>query len=244
MAEKAPLPQSLEIHPGITLLDLGVIVDSKTMVISDTHVGYEESLQKQGVLLPRFQLKDMLDRLEAMIEVARPETIVISGDVKDEFGTISDTEWRDTLHLLDFLSERCKRLVLVKGNHDTILDPIARRADVEIMESFTVGDVFICHGDRILESDAPIIIIGHQHPAVTLSQGGRTEKYKCFLWGKHKKSRLLVLPSFHPITEGQDLFTGKVFSPYLKKGFARFSVYVAGREILDFGKASGLAKLT
>ena len=46
----------MEIAKGIEIIDLGLYIKKhKLLVFADFHIGYEESLNKQGVLIPRFQ---------------------------------------------------------------------------------------------------------------------------------------------------------------------------------------------
>ena len=110
----------MEILPGIQIIDLGLyLIKSKTLVIADFHIGYEEEMNKKGVLVPHFQYKDVIDRLEMIFSKAKAdnkaiETIVINGDLKHEFGTISKQEWKETMRLIDYLERKCKKLVLIK----------------------------------------------------------------------------------------------------------------------------------
>ena len=39
----------------LELIDLGIYIKKfKALVIADTHIGYEESLNKQGIFIPKF----------------------------------------------------------------------------------------------------------------------------------------------------------------------------------------------
>jgi len=222
-----------------------------SLIISDTHIGYEEAFNKQGIFIPRFQFREILSRLESILNKAdektgKIETFIINGDVKHEFGTISQTEWRHTLGLLDFVSKRCKKIVLVKGNHDKILGPIAERRDVEIVESFVIENkgkrILIVHGDKIPKEmpKCNTIIIGHQHPAILLRDGVRAELYKCFLRGKFRKKDLIVLPAFTPVSEGTDILKGEILTDFLQGDIEDFIVYPVADEVYEFGKIRDL----
>ena len=170
----------------IKMIDLALYLPAhKALVIADSHIGYEESLQRQGVMVPMMQLKDILKRLGNILSKVEVEQIIFNGDIKHEFGRISRQEWKETFELLDFLQKHSK-VVLVKGNHDTILGPLAMRKNLEIRDYAVLGDVFITHGHKNYEipKEVKTVIIGHEHPAITLHEGGRYEKYKCFLIGK------------------------------------------------------------
>ena len=87
------------ISPGIEIVDLGLFFSKeKVLVISDIHVGYEEYLNKLGVLVPRFQFQELVKKLENIFKkTGKLEKIIVNGDLKHEFGTISEQEWRETL---------------------------------------------------------------------------------------------------------------------------------------------------
>ena len=232
----------MHLSKSLEIIDLGLFVKKKVLVFADFHIGFEESLNKQGVMVPRFQFKDVIERLEKIMKKIKPETIVINGDLKHEFGTISDQEWRETLNLADFLTKHCKKLVLTKGNHDKILGPIAKKRNIDVVDKFEIDDILIMHGDRIPKdiSKYKTIIIGHEHPAVLIHEGKRAEKFKCFLVGKYKGKNLIVQPSFNLVTEGTDVLMDETLSPFLKQKLGNFDVYVVGDYIYEFGKLKNL----
>jgi uncharacterized protein len=234
----------MQISKGIDIVDLGLKI-GRTLVIGDLHIGYEESLNKQGVMVPRFQFKDMYARLDAMIKKAKPETIVVNGDIKHEFGRISEQEWRETLKTLDLLIKNSKKVVLVKGNHDKILGPIAKKRDIEIVQDYTINDdTMILHGDKETKFPSRIkrIIIGHEHPAVSIKEGPRSEIFKCFLKGRYKGKELIVLPSFNLVTEGTDILKDRILSPFLKQDLDDFDVFIVSDKVYGFGKLKNLRK--
>ncbi len=218
------------------------IEDLNTLVIGDAHLGYEESLNKQGVLIPKFQFKEIMERLKKIIDDTNPETIIVVGDLKHEFGTISNEEWRDTLDFIDLLQENAE-LILIKGNHDTILEPIAEKKDVEIHDHYTIGEYYFCHGHKIPEDlefqNASTIIIGHEHPAIGLKDGPRVETYKCFLKGKNQDKEIIVLPSLSTLPKGTDVLKEQIQSPFLKD-LSNFKAFIVEDEVYDFGKIKEL----
>jgi len=233
----------MEIHPGIAIVDLALYLKKHdTLVIADLHIGFEEALMKQGVLVPRFQYKDMIDRLEQIFARVHPKTVVLNGDLKHEFGAITRQEWKETMRLFDYLSRKCKEIIVVKGNHDPNIAPLTRKKAIKVMDELVLGDIAIVHGDSAPKAKAKVILMGHEHPAVSLREKTRREKYKCFIKGKYKKSVLIVQPSFNVCVEGSDVTAGKVLSPLIKN-IEDFDVYVvddAQKKILAFGKVSGL----
>jgi len=214
-----------------------------TLIIADLHIGYEEMLNEKGILVPRTQFKEMKKELEILLEQTRPRRIIINGDLKHEFGKISHQEWHETNEILDLLLSYAK-VILVKGNHDTILQPIAEKRGLEIMQFYHVKEICILHGDKIISNletnKAKILIIGHEHPAISLTEEFKKEKYKCFLLGKWKEQKLIVMPSFFSITEGTDINNEKLLSPYLHQDIDNFDVFIIGDQVYKFGKLKKL----
>ncbi|MEM2916244.1 MAG: metallophosphoesterase, partial [Candidatus Woesearchaeota archaeon] len=212
-------------------------------VLSDLHIGFEEFLMKQGVLVPRFHYKDIIDRLEQVFSKARPKVIVLNGDLKHEFGGTSRQEWKETMRLFDYLQRKCEQIVIVKGNHDPSLGPLANKKEIQIVPELKLGNILVCHGDSMPKTkDAEVIIMGHIHPAVSLRDNGRVERFKCFLKGKCGKSTLIIQPSFHPSVEGSDVTKEKVTCP-LVSDFSDFEVFVvddARKKVLGFGRVRDL----
>lgn len=231
----------MEIEKGIKIRNLLLEVKN-TLIISDLHIGFEEALAKQGILVPKFHFRDVVDSLNKSLK--KVKTIIINGDLKHEFGTISEQEWRETLKVLDLLSKYCEKIVLIRGNHDTILGPIAKKRNLEIVDHVMIGDAYICHGDKIHRDNdfkkAKIVIIAHEHPAISLREKTKVEKYKCFLKGKYRDKTLIVQPSFNPLMEGTDILKEKTLSPFLKQNLNNFDVFVVADKIYDFGKIKDL----
>lgn len=240
----------MKILPNIQIVDLALYCD-KTLIIADVHIGYEEALNKQGVLVPRLQFEEIVKRVESIfktLENKKIERIVVNGDLKHEFGTISEQEWRNTLKFIDVLTKHCNELILIKGNHDNILGPIAKKRNVTIQDFYVTKSkkILVVHGNKIPDKeilkDVSTIIIGHEHPAVSLKDGARVEQFKCFLKGKYKGKKLIVQPSFNTIVEGTDILRDDILSPFLQQNLDEFDVFVVEDKVYEFGRVRGLRK--
>ncbi len=225
----------------IEIVDLGLLIKD-TLIISDIHIGYEEELNKKGIMIPRLSFSDISNKIKKILNKVKIKKIVITGDLKHEFGKISDQEWRDTLKFVDILMEN-NELILIKGNHDKTLDIIAKKRKVTLVDKYIIDDVLLLHGDEIIDIPTKIktIVIGHEHPAIALKEDRRVEKFKCFLRGKYKNKNLIVLPSFNPVTIGTDILTQNLLSPFLRQDLREFNVYIVSNGVYDFGKVKNLS---
>ena len=234
----------MEISKEIEIIETSLwLKKEKILIINDLHIGYEEALHKKGILVPKFQIKEIINRMETILNEVTPNIIIINGDLKHEFGRVLNQEWKEVLQFLDFLSLKCPEIIIIKGNHDPIIKTIADRRNIKIVTKYQTDDILIVHGDQLVETSAKRIIIGHEHPAITLREQGKREKFKCFLKGKWNRKELIAVPSFNPLLEGTDILKEQVLSPYLDK-LSSFKVYIVDNgNIFPFGKVKDIQKI-
>ncbi len=167
------------------------------------------------------------------------------GDLKHEFGQISGQEWREVKEVLDFFKKNSKKVVLIKGNHDITLKPIAEKKELEIKDYYIKERVCFLHGHKLfpecLDKKVGVFVMGHRHPAVVLADRYKREKYKCFLAGKWKNKEIIILPSFFPFIEGSNIIINykenKLFIS--KRNSKKFEVCIVapvGEKAYKFGK--------
>lgn len=218
----------------------------RVLVIGDLHLGYEESMNRKGVMIARGMFNEMISEMNKIFEkIGKVDLVVLLGDVKHDFSTILKQESNDFMKLFDYLQEKCKEVVIVKGNHDSILEPIARRNGIVLKNHFVFEDVCFLHGDKdyeeIYDKKIRYWIVGHAHPAIKLSDGNKVEKYKCFLVGQYKKKEIIIVPSFFGLIEGSDPRENNLG---LAWNFAlnKFNVKIVSDnlKVLDFGKLKKL----
>jgi len=194
----------------IRFLENSLLINNEIFVLGDIHIGFEEHISTSGLL--RIQMKDIFNDLKDIFKKLEKENIklkkiIILGDLKHEFGGISESEWRDVLKFLDYLGKKTKEIILIKGNHDNIIGPIAKKRKVKLKNYYKYKDICFIHGNKEYKGclDSKILIMGHLHPSVTLSDNYKKERYKCFLKGKWKKKEVYILPSFSSISFGYDI---------------------------------------
>jgi len=246
---------SLTISKSTTIIGLGIYLENLgILIVTDLHLGYEEVLAEQGVHLPRSQYYKIKNMLNKLIDHLSPETIVLLGDVKHEFGEATRQEWVEVIDLMKFLKSATREVYVVRGNHDNFLIPILRRERVPLLEpGMELGDFFLIHGHKrveLSEVSAKRLIMGHEHPAVAIRDDlGVKHKFKCFLKGDFKGRELIVLPALSPLMPGSEvnlLPTGKLLSPILRESMLEnFRVFISDPEIgiYDFGELKYLSSL-
>jgi uncharacterized protein len=203
------------------------------LVVGDLHLGYEESLNRSGILVTRKMFEEMIKYFDSVFEeLERRERedgkerkvneVVLLGDVKHGFGKGNKQEWGEVLELFDYFIGKMNKgrgfgdgkIIVVKGNHDNYIVNIAGRRKVDVKYYYVVGDgknkIAFLHGNRKVEEiegkEINKWVMGHGHPAVRLKdeKTGKEEMYKCFLEGRWKGREIVIVPSFVDYKEGTD----------------------------------------
>lgn len=222
------------------------------LVIGDLHIGFEHMLQQSGVLIPERQVADIIEDLNNIINKIKSKNqslkkIIFIGDIKHIFSY----EWKEKSNfkkILEFLKKHVAedKIIFIKGNHDTM------NLGLNFKDYHIEGDVFFTHGHKsfpeMFDEKIKIIVAGHLHPAVVLSDdsGVKKEAYKCFLEGEYKGKTFIVLPSFLGFVEGtlvneyeEDYVESFFIVP--KKAIMKFKIRAVGEDgVYEFGKIEDL----
>lgn len=246
--------RSVLLAPGLELIDLALFLPKeRALAIADIHLGIEDALRDEGVLVPLSNFSHVQYRLERIFHKLRVtpseplQKIIINGDLRHQFGPLSRVEHRESKEFLRWLARWTERIVLIEGNHDGSLRQFASER-VTVTKSYSEGGCWFVHGDE--SSPLPSsragegpgvrawIVIGHEHPAIGLRDPvtQRVEVYKCFLVGKSQGRNLLVLPSFNQLVRGSDLLKEQPLSPLVSQ-LEDFFVYPVSDDgcIYEFG---------
>lgn len=219
----------------------------KILVVGDLHIGYEQALNESGVYIGREMYKEMIDYFDKLFEkIGKVDEIVLLGDVKHVFGNITGQEWGEMLSLFDYFEKKSSKIVIVKGNHDKIIEPIVKkRKNVESCDYYVYEEFAFVHGDRdfeeIYDKNLKYWIMGHGHPAVKIKEGVKIEKYKAFLVGEYKGREVIIVPSFLEANIGSDPRENNLYLAW-DFNLEKFNVKIVSEdlEVLDFGKLKKL----
>lgn len=211
---------------------------AETLVVADVHVGRAAA---SAVDFPLGERPDLRSRLRESIDVYDPEEVVFAGDVLHRFDAVPATA-RETL---DSLVACCRaagaRPVLVRGNHDAMLDAVE---GIPVRDTYRVGDALVCHGHERPDAAADRYVVGHDHPAVEIE--GR--KRPCFLYGEGVAdgADLLVLPAFNRLAAGvtvNELRASDFQSPLVDDADALRPLVYDDDEVLTFPPLGRLRRL-
>jgi putative SbcD/Mre11-related phosphoesterase len=224
------------------------------LVIGDLHLGFEYSLQQSGILVPERQVEEIKKDLEKIFREIKNKKfklkkIVFIGDIKHSF-SYKKKEKNYFDEVIKFLKKYVleKNIIFIRGNHDTIDYSFGDK----LKDYFIYKEIAFCHGHKIFPEifveKIKIIVMGHLHPSIILSdkKNIKKEKYKCFLVGKFKKKKIIILPSFLATVEGTTINSLEYeyqdyFSIIPKKSLMNFNVFIVGEDkTYSFGKMKNL----
>ena len=232
-------------------LPIAYIRSLNSLVFSDIHLGYEGVMAKKGVLIPKVNLRRIINMISDALKRTKADRIIIDGDIKNEFSNVDLEEFNELYDFMVFAKGAGVHTVLVKGNHDNFVDRYKDpfKLSIHTQEAY-IGEYFFLHGEVIpkaIPKGTKMMIMGHEHPAISIySDAGRKEKLRCFLYGKYGRTSLLVLPAVGYFSSGTDinLTDGhNLLSPILSKkvNVENMHAIVCGHgETIDFGKISAL----
>ena len=197
-----------------------------TLVVADLHFEKGSAFGVRGQMLPPYDTRATLSRLEAEVDALQPRTVVFLGDSFHDRQAEGRLDPQDAACLTLLATER--RLVWLVGNHDA---DGPRVLPGEVADTLTVEGLRLVHEPR--PGFAPGEVAGHLHPCAKVIRYGRSVRSRCFLTDGER----LILPAFGAYAGGLNAldcaFTGL---------FAREPLAVAlGRERAH---ALGLDKLS
>ena len=160
------------------------------LCVSDLHFGKSDRIaRRSGGMLPPYDSRETLARLETDILKRNPQTIICLGDSFDDLAAYEDMNPHDHRWLTCLMAGR--KWIWIEGNHDP--------GPVDIggthLSQYREGPLVFRH---IANPDARGEISGHYHPKSTVSANGRSVSRPCFLLD----DRRVVLPAYGTYTGG------------------------------------------
>lgn len=165
--------------------------EAKLLVVSDLHLGKSERIaRRSGQLLPPYETRETLQKLDDAITVTNPRQVICLGDSFDDLDAADalSPEIVDWIHRL----MAGRRWVWIEGNHDP--GPLQFGGTHQLQ--FSQGALTFRH---IAAPDAtPGEVSGHYHPKAQFATPGRKVTRPCFLVDETR----LILPAFGTYTGG------------------------------------------
>jgi DNA ligase-associated metallophosphoesterase len=172
------------------------------LIVADLHLEKGSAFAVRGQLLPPYDSRATLDKLEAEIAELDPAMVVLLGDSFHDTKAIPRMAAEDRTRL-DRLAAGSDWLWL-EGNHDR--EALARDANTaarlpgRIVGDMALGPLRLTHEPEPLtaEDDRRGEVAGHLHPAARVAAHGRGVRRPCFVTDGSR----IILPAFGAFTGG------------------------------------------
>lgn len=162
------------------------------LTVADLHLEKGTALARRGALLPPFDTRETLVRLQAAILRRNPRRVISLGDAfHDRNGPIRLSA--PDRALLDELA-RGRDWLWIAGNHEQDAVPFG-----EALDDLALGTLRFRH--KPLPEATPGEVAGHFHPKAAIRVHGRKVVRPCFATDGER----LILPAFGTFTGGLDL---------------------------------------
>ena len=186
----------------------------RTLVVADLHLEKGSAFAVRGVMLPPYDTRETLGRLDEVISAYSPTRVVALGDSLHDVGG-SDRigrEDRDTIRRL----QAGREWIWIRGNHDPELG-----SDVggDMADRIAIGTLDLRHEPGCAVTGAEIA--GHLHPAARVTANSVGLRLRCFIGD----GRRLVMPAFGAFAGGLNVLDA-AFQPL----FCGATVHVLGRQ--------------
>ena len=172
------------------------------LIVADLHLEKGSAFAVRGQLLPPYDSRATLDKLEAEIAELDPAMVVLLGDSFHDTKAIPRMAAEDRARLHRLAAGR--DWLWLEGNHDR--EALARDADTaarlpgRIVGDMALGPLRLTHEPEPLtaDDDRRGEVAGHLHPAARVAAYGRGVRRPCFVTDGSR----IVLPAFGAFTGG------------------------------------------
>jgi DNA ligase-associated metallophosphoesterase len=173
---------------------------TKTLLMSDIHLGKEEVFNRAGMALPSGVSQRNLQRLDELIDRYMPIEIIVLGDLMHAAPTVNDF-WPK--HMSAWLDCHSKiKIRVVAGNHDRAIDHLDSR--IEWTAKPLLAPPFI-YSHEPVTSSSNYVISGHLHPTYVLAT--HIDRIRCpVFWFRESNA---ILPAFGSFTGGYNIKPNK-----------------------------------
>lgn len=193
----------------------------RMLVVADLHLEKGSSYAMRGQMLPPYDTRDTLRRLQTEVVAAAPEAVVLLGDTFHDRRS-EDRLARDDAEALRALAG-ATRLIWVVGNHDA---DGPRALPGQVVDEITVESLILRHeptaGAQVGE------VAGHLHPCARVVAASGSVRRRCFVTDGSR----MVVPAFGAYAGGLNIrdeaFAGLFTRPPLCGALGAGRVHAVG----------------
>jgi putative SbcD/Mre11-related phosphoesterase len=205
--------------------------EKKNLIITDLHIGFESNLASNEIFVGKnTTIRETISEIEEIINLTKPDSLVLLGDVKSSIKSISKNEWNDVPLFFDKMKSMIDT-ILVPGNHDANIQKLVPDGITLVSSTgLVIENVLLTHGHTMPSenfSHVDKIIMGHIHPVFFLKESVlngqrvwvsiKTQKQRIFP-SESGEIELTIVPSFNKYFYAtHKRFYKKSISPIIEK---------------------------
>jgi hypothetical protein len=197
------------------------LVAERVLVVADLHLEKGSSYAARGQMLPPYDTRETLNRLEAEVAALAPAAVVLLGDTfhdRKAEGRLAG----DDAEVLRRLADG-RRLIWVIGNHDA---DGPQRLPGEVADELSLSGLQLRHEPQ--PGAQPGEVAGHLHPAAKVRAPRGVVRRRCFITDGERA----ILPAFGAYAGGLNVldaaFAGMFVRPPLAGARATNRVRAVG----------------
>lgn len=172
----------------------------RALVVADLHLEKGSAYAARGQMLPPYDTRETLRRLEAEVAATEPEAVILLGDTFHDRRSEDRIDAADADRLRSLARDR--RLIWVIGNHDA---DGPQHLPGDAVDELALGPLAFRHEPK---PDRPGEVAGHLHPAALVRAPRGMVRRRCFVTDGQR----MILPAFGSYAGGLNVrdaaFTG------------------------------------
>jgi putative SbcD/Mre11-related phosphoesterase len=203
----------------------------KNLVITDLHLGLEGNLSQNNIFLGKnTAVNESIKEVEKILDITKPDSLILLGDIKSGIKSITKTEWNDVPIFLEKIKKQIN-MTIIPGNHDANIEKLVPEGiSLSATKGLIVDDILLTHGHTMPSENFSLvnkIIMGHVHPVFfqekSIINGERVwvtmkcNKQKIFP-SKTGELEIIIMPTFNKyFYTAHKKFYKKSISPILDR---------------------------
>lgn len=190
----------------------------RVLIVADLHFEKSSSLAARGALLPPFDTKTTLERLNRLVRLYRPAKVIALGDSFHDPQAHTRLAKEDRAKIEAMAREAS--FIWIAGNHDKTVTGMPGTA----LPLYREGPFTFRHEATPVLGIRELEISGHYHPKASIDARAKRVSRPCFV----TDSSRLILPAFGAYAGGLD-----VRDPAIARLFPRgLRVFLLGQDQL------------
>lgn len=181
------------------------LAEERLLTVADLHLEKGSAYATRGQMLPPYDTRETLDRLEQEIAALKPRTVVLLGDTLHDRRAEARIAEPDRMRL-KALAARVQ-LIWVRGNHDPEGSGELGGTSVDLVN---IAGLILRHDPSPIPIQGEVS--GHLHPCLRIRGPAGDVRRRCFA----SDGRRLILPAFGAYAGGLNL-RDKAFSTLFER---------------------------